>query len=281
MSTQTHDINWGGLSWSKWIPLFSEVSVYQRYVPRSPGLYCVRSSRTPGLIYVGQTGRNLRERTRSLANHSKRGLDSPPWNDPHTAAPILWAYHHEDQYGYEVSVACTEEFDYAKRQCYEDYLLYLHRMEHGHSTLANHGRFHPLWLRPSNKSANRSMKRAETPTSYDSIVKVDRVGDFRSASWLGLEWSQPQPISKAKPPVHPGVYRIYESNAMLYCGETKQLSARIRAHMKNEIFVNSAISYHVMPNARSHHLKEREVDMIGAYFESSGVCPRHQYTNSR
>ena len=281
MSTQTHDMNWGGLSWSEWVPLFSEVSVFQRHIAKFPGLYRVRSRQAPGLVYVGQTGRNLRERTRSLAIHSTRGHDSPPWNDPHTAAPILWAYHHEDQFEYEVSVACTEDFDYATRQCYEDYLLHLHRMEHGHSTLANHGRFHPLWTRPSNKSAKRSMKRLETPTPYDSIEKINAVGEFGSALWLGLKWSKSQPISRAKPPACPGIYQICGSDVMLYCGETQQLSDRINTHKKNPNFIDSSISYHLMPNARSHHLKEREVDMIGAYFESSGAGPKYQYKNNR
>ena len=281
MSIQTHELNWGGLQWSEWIPLFSEVSVFQRHISRSPGLYRIRSSHTSGLIYIGQTGRSLRERTRSLAIHAKRGLASPPWNDPHTAAPILWAYHHEDQFEYEVSAACTEDFDYATRQCYEDYLLYLHRSEHGHSTLANHGRFHPSWTRPSNKSANRHMRRLETPTPYDSVDKINTVGEFGSASWLGLKWSESQPISKARPLGCPGIYRICESDAMLYCGETKRLSDRINTHKKNRIFIGSSISYHVIPNARSHHLKEREVDMIGAYFESSGAGPKYQYKNNR
>ena len=281
MPTQTHDMKWGGLSWSEWVPLFSEVSVFQKNVARGPGLYRVRSPQVQGLVYVGQTGRNLRERTRSLAMHAKRGPDSPPWNDPHTAAPILWAYHHEDQFEYEVSVACTEDFDYAARQCYEDYLLYLHRMEHGHSTLANHGRFHPLWTRPSNKSDSRPMRRTETPTTYDSLDTVRRVGKFDSASWLGFKWSDFRPISEEMAPAVPGTYRICKGDAVLYCGESKQLSARISTHKKNPNFIDSSISYHLMPNARSHHLKEREVDMIGAYFESYGVGPKYQYKNNR
>ncbi len=213
--------------------------------------------------------------------HAKRGLDFPPWNDPHTAAPILWAYYHEDQFEYEVSVACTENLDYATRQCYEDYLLYLHRTEHGHSTLANHGRFHPWWTRPSNKSASRPMRRTETPTPYDSLDKINTVGEFVSASWLGLKWSESQPISRARPSAVPGIYRICKRDAMLYCGETRQLSDRLNTHKRNSLFKDASVSYHVMLGARSHHLKEREVDMIGAYFESSGASPKHQYKNHR
>ena len=49
-----------------------------------------------GLIYIGQTGRSLRERTMTLRNHSGRDRNNPPWNDPHTAAPALWAFRIEN-----------------------------------------------------------------------------------------------------------------------------------------------------------------------------------------
>jgi len=125
------------------------------------------------------------------------------------------------------------------------------------------------------------MRRIETPTTYDSLDPVRRGGKFHSATWLGLKWSDFRPISEAMPPAIPGIYRICGADAMLYCGETKRLSARISTHKKNPNFIDSSISYHLMPNARSHHLKEREVDMIGAYFESSGAGPKYQYKNNR
>jgi hypothetical protein len=48
---------------------------------------------------MGQTGRGLRERVRSLAVNLYR--DEPPWNDPHTAAPGLWAWRVEEGYEYD------------------------------------------------------------------------------------------------------------------------------------------------------------------------------------
>ncbi|MEO2019292.1 MAG: hypothetical protein ABGZ53_33580 [Fuerstiella sp.] len=56
---------WGRLSWSEWIPLDAPLSEYQRVISSRGGLYRVRGSGVPELVYIGQTGRNLRERTRS------------------------------------------------------------------------------------------------------------------------------------------------------------------------------------------------------------------------
>ena len=60
--------------------------------------------------------------------------------------PLLWAYRHENNFQFELSVAPCE-LPSQLRQCQEDSLLYLHRIEYGHSTLCNHGRRHPLWTR--------------------------------------------------------------------------------------------------------------------------------------
>jgi len=279
MNNLTQSDKWGQLSWSKWIPLNSELATYQNYISTKPGLYRVRSKSYSGLIYIGQTGRNLRERTRALAKHTYNSLDNPPWNDPHTAAPTLWAFRHEEQFEYEVSVAIKEDYDVAMRQSHEDYLLYLHRLEHGYSTLVNHGRRHPLWTKPSNKSKSRSMKQQLVKILYPSFGKPGLNNEFKSPEWLGLEWSPSCPIKDIQPPNDSGVYKIFNDDGMLYCGESTSLKNRMTTHKRNAKFQGATVSYSIMKNALEHQLKEREVDLIGAYFELYGIHPRHQYSN--
>ena len=126
------------LNWSPWIPLDSDLQTYQEHIATAPGFYRVRAANQNSLVYIGQTGRSLRQRTRTeLSKQVMRPLDSPPWNDPHTAAPSLWAFRHEDGMEFEVSVAVADDLTAQLRQCYEDALLYLHRREFGHSTLCN------------------------------------------------------------------------------------------------------------------------------------------------
>jgi len=267
---------WGELEWSNWMKLEAPLSDYQINVTKEPGFYRVRSSSCPGLVYVGQTGRDLRARTRSLARWAYSSLNEPPWNDPHTAASILWAYQHEDGFQYEVSVT-SKHCDKPERQCHEDYLLYLHRVQFGHTTLANLGRLHGWWTRPTNKRDGRPMNRRESPEKYPSLPPA--VGNINTLApdWIGLEWSPFTPcLSKSIPSVA-GIYRFKDGNELVYLGESKNLRSRIQAHSKTSRLNQCEVSVATMPNSASHQLKEREVDMIGSFFRIYRCPPRYQY----
>jgi hypothetical protein len=90
------------LTWSNWIPLDADLLTYQQFITNRPGFYRVRAVGSEFFAYIGQTGRSLRQRTRAeLTKHVMRPIESPPWNDPHTAAPLLWAFRHEDGLSFE------------------------------------------------------------------------------------------------------------------------------------------------------------------------------------
>ena len=274
-------MDWQNIKWSEWVPLYSDNFIYKKYISTKPGFYRVRSSLCDGLVYIGQTGRSLRERTMTLRNHSGRNANNPPWNDPHTAAPALWAFRIENGFDYEVSVACAENISYAQRQCTEDYLLFQHRFHFNASTLANHGRFHPNWIRPSNKKEGRMMEKSLSNASYDSIPKVEQIGNFNSKNWLGLNWIQPIKLANYNAPTELGVYRIFSEFEMEYCGESKNLRSRINFHKRNPAFSDCYVSIHTMSDCKQHHLKEREVDLIGAYTAENGIGPKHQYKKKK
>ena len=265
------------LTWSKWIPLDADLLTYQQFIANSPGFYRVRALGSECLAYIGQTGRSLRQRTRAeLAKHVMRPIESPPWNDPHTAAPLLWAFRHEDNMSFELSVAVAD-LPVQMRQCYEDVLLYQHRKEFGHSTLCNHGRRHPWWSRSSNRKDARPTQRLATPTDYPSIaVGVGELDPF-SNQWMGLTWTAFTPLSAAAPNVA-GVYRIVKGEQLLYVGESRSLRSRLSTHSKDVRFLNCQVSYHCMPDALSHNLKEREADLIGAAFLHCNRPPFFQYS---
>ncbi|MDP3397069.1 MAG: hypothetical protein Q8S57_10460 [Methanoregula sp.] len=42
-------------------------------------------------MYIGETRRTVHQRVNELRHTIKR-KDLMPWNDPHTAAPSLWAF---------------------------------------------------------------------------------------------------------------------------------------------------------------------------------------------
>ena len=270
--------DWGSLSWSKWIPLDSSITIFKDNIKKEAGFYRIRSLENKGLVYIGQTGRCLRERTRSLARGTYADSTNPPWNDPHTAAPILWAYIQQNKLTYELSVA-SANLNLQDRQCYEDYLLYLHRIQYGHSTLINHGRLNPHWTRPTNKAKGIATKFREVPVNYESISVAIGDTDPIDENWLGLEWSEFKPIISQFNNLKDcsGVYRIRSINEILYFGESKNLKNRIRDHSKKEYFKDALISVHKIPKALPHQLKERETDLIGAYYLNKKHSPRYQY----
>ena len=64
-----------------------------------------------------------------------------PWNDPHTAAPSLWAWQDAEGFEYECSAAPLDASINGRRGM-ESYLLYRYRQERGESTLCN---FDPVY----------------------------------------------------------------------------------------------------------------------------------------
>jgi hypothetical protein len=265
------------LAWSEWIPLNADLLTYQQYVSNEPGFYRVRASGSECLAYIGQTGRSLRQRTRAeLAKHVMRPIESPPWNDPHTAAPLLWAFRHEDGMEFELSVAVAD-LDVQMRQCYEDVLLYLHRLEFGRSTLCNHGRRHPCWSRASNRKDARPAHRISVPIEYPSLQISSGDCDPLSSYWLGLDWTDFVALPTPAPNVA-GVYRLVKHGKLLYVGESRSLRSRLSTHAKDLRFLDCEVSYHSMPDALPHHLKEREADLIGSCLLHTKQVPLFQYS---
>ena len=84
--------DWCELDWTFWVGFNSTKSQWEK-LPASQGMYRVRPVGINFLVYVGQTGRNLRQRLRSLRRNVLAEL--MPYNDPHTAAPNLWVWRKE------------------------------------------------------------------------------------------------------------------------------------------------------------------------------------------
>jgi hypothetical protein len=263
------------LTWSSRLSLDAPLETNQEQITKGSGFYRIRATSLPHLVYVGQTGRSLFERVRSLSRGVYRNLDDPPWNDPHTAAPLLWSYRHENLLQYECSVAVAK-LDVSTRQCQEDALLYLHRIEHGCSTLCNHGRLHPSWTRPSNRKRGIITIRRKQQIDYPSLPPAVGNDDYHSSDWLGLRWINPNNLD-VRELSNPGVYRITDNLSLAYLGESKDLNARLSTHRRDNRFNGCTYSVHLMPEALPHQLKERETDLIGGYFLKKNEPPIFQY----
>lgn len=96
---------WCDRDWSDFVP-FGATHILMRTITTDPGLYRVRVAGRDQLAYVGQTGRDLRERVGQLARGTLAA--EMPFNDPHTAAPKLWSFRAADQLEFEVSVSACD-----------------------------------------------------------------------------------------------------------------------------------------------------------------------------
>jgi hypothetical protein len=101
--TTIMDKDWCALTWGLWVPLERQAII--RTAPALPGVYRIRRKAGAGnrLVYIGQTGRTLRERLLALA--AGVNAEQCPFNDPHTAAPHLWLLHQHDNIQLECSCA--------------------------------------------------------------------------------------------------------------------------------------------------------------------------------
>jgi hypothetical protein len=151
--------------WSPWFDL--------RQRPRldallHPGIYRVRSAAEGPLVYVGQTGRTLRERLAALA----RGLAGPvmPLRDPHTAAPALWAMRRSGAVQFEASVLALPGLTTPDKKAIEAVVTALHRARWQCSPAANFGRMPLGWSMSSpNNTALRRQGRVAPGRATDDM----------------------------------------------------------------------------------------------------------------
>lgn len=281
--------DWCGLNWTPWAPL--EWNPVRRTAPVVSGVYRVRREcgELRRLVYVGQTGRNLRERLVALA----AGVNAQecPYNDPHTAAPHLWLLRRLDGAHFEFSCAPVQGDKKALRGT-EDMLLWRHRLETGVSAEANYGRFYPGYARPTNRwivsrgqKGNRIPGRAATllaegsaVPNFDSTLPILQ-GD---AAVLEAPWWLRAPLAAVHSlPSGPAVYCIHDggSNELVYVGETLALRAWAASHAVTPWPLREPwLAYLPLPKGTPKHvLRELKSDLLGWHFWQTGRAPAAQH----
>jgi hypothetical protein len=281
--------------WTEWAPL--EECMETARIPPEPGLYRIRARGDELLAYVGQTGRTLRERLRSL-----RGVYAAemPYRDPHTAAPALWAWVQDAGVQLEASVRAVPR-ETPARKALEAVAIAQHRQQHGVSPRWNFGRM-PAGFRMSSANNSRLVaagKRfrggpCEDPLPSHAAGVAPRGpldADVQGPAWGGHQWSPWRPLAAAEiaeVPATSGLYRIRGSNERLvYAGEG-QVRHRLAAHAtklqhqteQGAVFAASGplefsavLDASWLPNQRL----ELETDLIAAHTLASGVPPSAQF----
>lgn len=274
---------WEGLSWTPWYS-FNQIMENKSLLPKSAGMYRFKVSGHQHLMYIGQTGRDLRERVTDLIRNTLR--EEMPFNDPHTAAPSLWAWKEAEGWDFECSVA---EINLSKenREGLECYLLWKYRLEKGESTYCNHGRFHKDYIKSKARSSGFRGKKLSQSDPRNiawgkSSPPLHSQGTPISGGFMGLKWSSFQGLEHlSSVPNNKGVYRIkgIDTNTIIYIGQSKKLKSRLRDHGKKDWKQEINYSYSEVPDAEDYHLKEIENDLVGGIYSINKTVPEFQFKN--
>lgn len=277
---------WTDLQWTPWIS-FKGSKLDWFLLPEKPGLYRVKPENSGLIAYIGETGRGLRDRLNSL----RRGTLSElmPFNDPHTAAPNLWAWRQEEHWKYECSVAPFNRSS-SERKATECLLLWKYRLEKGESTLCNHGRFHKNYTKSTNRSKNKRGGRLQEPRTNESwgpsYPPLKLKNEPLDNNWMGLKWEDKIPLKKEEANHTkdvPALYKIIDAkaNKILYIGETTELRNRFLSHCRSFSNFQLAISFSEQPHTiKEYQLHEMENDLIAGYFAQTTQVPIYQFSNA-
>jgi hypothetical protein len=211
-----------------------------------------------------------------------------PFNDPHTAAPSLWAWRQDQGWDYECSAASFEQPDRA-RLSLESWLLWQHRLQHSVSTLCNHGRFHARYSKSANRSSGRRGRLLSAgeinPAGGPSSAPLCLHGMPKTKDWMGLAWSPWVSLQTGDSYAGPALYRIALEDAqqsLLYIGETRNFRQRVKEHVRRTWAGPVVVSFSVLAvGIAKYVLHELENDLIGAHVEQIGSAPVYQFTDGR
>lgn len=272
--------DWCGLAWTAFVP-FEAALAERRIYPVVGGFYRVRIVGQDRLAYIGQTGRNLRERIASLAGGTLS--DDMPFNDPHTAAPKLWSFARAEALRYEASVAACD-LSKSDRMGLECFLVWQYRKEAGVSPLCNFGRLHRRYVTSKQRSTGMRGRRLDDVESDivtgPSLAALGLHGAIDACDWMSLPWTTWQPLTAAGlvgVANGPGLYRITDNpGRILYIGQSAALQRRLRDHARAW---QDPVQYSVVTSEGSTptQLLELENDLIGAYFEATHHSPARQF----
>lgn len=270
------------LQWTPWIPLGGRI--YFRW-PMDRGLYRIRIAGTDDrtILYIGQTGRSVRQRVATLFNVFSQGV---PRSSHHVAYSLWRIRQFGVDFDYDVSMIALPAMDTARRMGLETLALARYREQRGCSTALNFGRM-PIRNRRKIEFCDRS-------GHYGVAPLRPLGGDPLSKHWAGYSWSDWFRLtddSVLPPASEQGLYRLrgYEGSPyLLYIGQGR-LRSRLRCHFV-EMSTRSSrrgaslatawrleASYAVIPAALPSQRLEMECDLIGSYIVATNRVPTLQY----
>ena len=110
-----------------------------------------------------------------------------------------------------------------------------------------------------------------------SLAPAPLIGEPEEPDWLGLHWRDGGETALGMP----GVYRLNKKGEAIYFGETKDIGLRLARHRQRLRGAAVEASWVAMPGSSPQQRRERETDLIGAFFKLRERPPLLQHAPSR
>jgi hypothetical protein len=283
--------NWMGLDWSRWFDLRDRKTL-RNELPRRPGLYRVRHSELPGLMYVGESGSEggVRQRVGLGLSAGVNGSGQQT-GDKHGAARALRQI--TDLVGGTMEVSVTTppiSSNRRHRRAIEATLVAICRREIGWTPMVQLNREPAKHVTRPQDKLHRELKNVAERCSY-LVPSWQPWRDVTAPNWLGLEWTESRPLSERGVIDSSGVhaFRLWQEETeerwdrtVQEMGTTGSISSRL-FKLQGEYGDDMRFSVVNLDGLSSDtHRRWRELsevrhDLVGAHYLATGTPPKAQF----
>lgn len=246
---------WLGFDWSDWFLLEPGTNKIES-VPETPGFFRIKKVDSPELDYVGQTGRNLRERLIHLANQVHR--DEKPEGSK-SSAKHLWElkdFGGRFEFSYANPNIARSETD---RIGIENVMFASHIKQRGRSPTVN---------------LDRKLTEGENQNTVLQELDWDD-SDFTSRGWMNLDWKPARKLDDRSGVGHShAVYRIWFPDfvpPLAYIGKSTNVINRLIKHSE-KFGAEAQYSMAILDS----NLKDVEASLIANHYLHTHTLPKGQ-----
>lgn len=283
---------WMGLDWSRWFNLRNGEKLREE-LPRRPGLYRVKHSELPGLMYIGESGAEGGVRQRVGLGLSA-GVKEPDrqTGDKHGAARPLRQITEIAGGNMEVSVTTPPiSSNRRHRRAIEATLVAICRREIGWTPMVQLNREPTKHVSDHSSELHRELRSIAERSSY-TVPSWQPWRDVTAPNWLGLNWTDTRPLSERDMIDSNGVhaFRLWRrdqtgerwSQTIQEMGTTGSISSRL-FNLQNEYGDDVRFSVVALgglstdTQRRSRELSDVRHDLIGAHYLVTGIPPEAQF----
>ena len=283
---------WMGLDWSRWFDLRNGKTLCEE-LPRRPGLYRVRHSELPGLMYVGESGSEGGVRQRVGLDLSAGMNESDrQTGDKHGAGRPLRQITDITGGNMEVSVTTPPiSSNRRHRRAIEATLVAICRREIGWTPMVQLNREPTKHVNDHYSDLHQELRDIAELSSY-TVPSWQPWRDVTASNWLGLNWSETRPLSERDMIDSSGVhaFRLWREDQINErwdqtfekVGTTGLISSRL-FNLQNEYGDDVRFSVVALDGLstdtrnRSRELSDVRHDLIGAHYLATGVPPKAQF----